>query len=506
MATSVAPVRIVRVEPQDVTAMSRGLVQPNGDEIFQLSDTGHQIISFCILLVDIFELPESASKAQVIATLIKGLECALGDHPELTGTMHFDNEAKRIVIKKPRAASAALHIKDATPTAGSSHVPSYAWLHKHDYPVHRLEIEQLVPAEAASMPMIIAQDLDTPGPAVAAFQATYIEGGIIIASAISHQVCDGLGVDAFFTTWAAYSKAATTGEPAKLDGDVPPHTLFSAATKPAPEEWENLKGKYPAMKYNTAPPPPPPADFVPPVVKTRVFHFPRSKLEKLKAVCSVGLPSVEGIDFISSYDAISALWWRAMLRTKRPLMNLKDEDPTCAMHAVNMRKRAGGAPISARYIGSSVALPRSETVTISQALGPRETALPLLARIVRGVTRQVTPEYIKGQMDWAAGAPDLRYNELDMPWVGARDFTGFGWHDMKPYSMHDFGFGLPTGFRWPQMAFDTFFFMLPSRAGVKGARPDEGIEVTFGVEESCFPRLECDEELLAYCEQRGLGS
>ncbi|KAK8115560.1 hypothetical protein PG984_012062 [Apiospora sp. TS-2023a] len=495
--------RVVHVKPQEVTTNNRGKIRDNGDQIFQVSDLGHQIISMWVKLVDIFELPEGSgqSQDQIVANLVTGLEKAVGDHPELTGTMHFDNEAKRIVIKRGAAdGSVALHIKDAT--AAEDQIPSWAWYHEHDYPVHRLEIEHLIPAEAAGHPMHVAPDLDTPGPPVAAFQATFIKGGVIIASSISHQVCDGLGWDSFNATWAAYSKAATTGKPANLDTNIPPNDYFTAKTKPSPEQWEALRGKYPTMKYNTAPPPPPPADFVMPEVKTRVFHFPRSKLAALKAECSKGLP--EG-SYISSYDAVAAIWWRAMLRAKRPLLDFKDDDESKCIHAVNMRKRAD-PPMPPRFIGTAVALPLSKTVTIKQAMGPRAEALPLLARTVRGNTALVTPDYIEGQMQWAAGAPDLRYNELNMPWVMGRDCMGFGWHDMTPYQTHDYGFGPPSGFRWPQMGFESFFFMLPTRAGQKGLGEDEGIEVTFGIEESCFPRLERDEELLGYCEQRGLGA
>ncbi|KAF7324467.1 Trichothecene 3-o-acetyltransferase [Mycena sanguinolenta] len=499
MATSI-PTKNLCVKPQNVATSNRGQKKANGDEIFQMSDTGHQINSVWIWLVDVFELPDTADREQVTANLVKGLERALGDHPELMGTMHCDNETKRIVIKLPEGGSAALHVKDAT--AAEDQIPSFAWYDEHDYPVHRLERAHLIPAEASTLLMQVAADLDTPGPVVAAFQVTFIKGGVIISIAISHQVSDGFGVDAFMTTWAAYSKAATTGEEARLDANIPPHNLFTATTKPTPDEWEALRGKYPTMKYNTAPPPLLHADFVLPVVKTRVFHFPRSKLVALKAECSAGLPAGE---FISTYDSVAALWWRAMLRAKRPLLKFDDSQPTHAILAVNMRKRAG-KPISSRYIGCSVGIPHSDDVTVGQALGPRAEALPLLARTIRGATNQVTPEYIDGQMKWAAVGPDLRYNELNMPWFFGQDCMSFGWRDMNPYTSHDFGFGLPSGFRWPEMGFDNFLFVLPSRASVRGKGPDEGLEVTLGMEESYFPHLEKDEELLAFCEQRGLGS
>lgn len=73
---------------------------------------------------------------------------------------------------------------------------------------------------------------------------------------------------------------------------------------------------------------------------------------------------------------------------------------------------------------------------------------------------------------------------------------------MKRYDTRGFGFRLSTGFRWPQMGVESFFFMLPSRSGLTQSIADEGIEVTFSIEESCFPRLEQDDRLLLFVTTR----
>ncbi|KAK8085780.1 hypothetical protein PG997_007051 [Apiospora hydei] len=467
MANSI-PSRVIHVKPQEVTTSNRGQIRDNGDEIFQVSDTGHQIISMWVKLVDIFELPEGSNQDQIVTNLTKGLEKAVGDHPELTGTMHFDNEAKRIVIKRAKEGSVALHIKDAT--AAEDQIPSYAWYHEQDYPVHRLEIEHLIPAEAAGHPMHVAKDVDTPGPPVAAFQATFIKGGVIIATSVSHQVCDGLGWDSFNSTWAAYSKAATTGKPATLDTNIPPHDYFIAKTKPTPEEWEALRGKYPTMQYRTDPAPPPPADFVMPEVKTRVFHFPRSKLAALKAECGRGLP--EGA-YVSTYDAVAALWWRAMLRAKRPLLNFGDDEASKCIHAVNMRKRADPPlPPALHRHGGGAALVRDGDDRAGH--GPAGGGAAAAGADSPGQHGVGHARVHRGPDEVGGGGPDLRFNELNMPWVLGKDCMGFAWHDMTPYQTHDYGFGPPTGFRWPQMGFESFFFMLPTRAGMGGKGPTRG--------------------------------
>lgn len=202
-----------------------------------------------------------------------------------------------------------------------------------------------------------------------------------------------------------------------------------------------------------------------------------------------------------------ALLWRAVVRAKLPLLKPADTAPSKAIHAVNSRGRTD-PPISGRYIGSAVTLPPSEVLTVADVMA--DGALPLLARTVRGATNSITPAYVSSLVSWAGGCNDLRWTELDMHWVLGLDCMAFDWHTMKSYHTHDYGFGKPKALRWPHPQFEGFFFVLPTRKGVRVGRgdevdADEGIEVCLGLEESCYPRFETDEELLRYAEPRGLG-
>lgn len=202
-----------------------------------------------------------------------------------------------------------------------------------------------------------------------------------------------------------------------------------------------------------------------------------------------------------------ALLWRAVVRAKLPLLKPAGTAPSKAIHAVNSRGRTD-PPISGRYISSAVTLPQSEVLTVADVMA--DGALPLLARTVRGATNSITPAYVSSLVSWAGGCNDLRWTELDMHWVLGLDCMAFDWHTMKSYHTHDYGFGKPKALRWPHPQFEGFFFVLPTRKGVRVGRgdevdADEGIEVCLGLEESCYPRFETDEELLRYAEPRGLG-
>ncbi|PSR79900.1 trichothecene 3-o-acetyltransferase [Coniella lustricola] len=474
-------------------------------EVFQLSDVDHLMPKLYVHMIEIFKQPENIDKGQLVNNLVTGLQHTLADYPILTGTLHFDNDARRIMVKTPPGSSVALHVKDAD----VEDVPSFNVLDKYDFPVHLLDAPKVLPPlfVAEHWNPIPANDLSSPGPAAAGAQITFIQGGVILGIAIPHQICDGPGCEAFLTAWARHSSAAFAGESIasglEAASTIPGRDILTTKARPdmSPEEMQKLAERFPTMKARDEPPAPPPANFKMPVVKTRIWHFPKSKLQNLKLQCSVGL---EPGTWISTYDAILAIMWRATVRAKSPLVKPEPDAPSKVVHAVNGRGRTQ-PPISDRYIGTAITLPQSQILTVTEVLGDLEATLPILARTVRECTNSVTPQYMEDLVTFAANSKDLRWTELDMHWVLGLDCMAFDWHTMKSYQAHDFGFGVPAALRWPLPSFEGFFFMYPTRAGVGSARDDEGIEVCFGLEESCFAELEKDEEFAKYAEQRGLG-
>ncbi|KAH8196423.1 hypothetical protein TruAng_009410 [Truncatella angustata] len=493
-----ANVQEIRVRPLTAAIGSQ-------DEIFQLSDLDHLMPKLYVHMVEIFELPKHADRTTIVSNLVKGLERTLVDYPILTGTLHFDNEARRIVVKKQPSSSLGLYVKEAT----DNDIPSFAVLDKYDFPVHLLDSPKVLPSlfVAEHWNPVPGNDISSDGPAVAGAQVTFIDGGLILGLAIPHQVCDGPGFERLLTTWARYASAAINGaainDLASSASQVPSRSILAAKSKPSLslEDLQKLGDKFPTIKARDGPPAPPPADFKMPVVKTRVWHFPKSKLQLLKAQCSKGL---ESGTWISTYDAILAIMWRATVRAKSPLLNPDPSAPSKAVHAVNGRGRAD-PPISDRYIGAVITLPQSKVLTIAEVLGDLEATLPALAGTVRASTASITSEYLDDLVKFAAGSHDLRWVELEMNWILGLDCMAFDWHTMKSYRDHNFGFGGPAALRWPHPGFEGFFFVLPTRANVRNAGEDEGIEVCFGLEENCYAELEKDEEFARYAEQRGLG-
>uniref|UniRef100_A0A0D2XF84 Trichothecene 3-O-acetyltransferase n=1 Tax=Fusarium oxysporum (strain Fo5176) TaxID=660025 RepID=A0A0D2XF84_FUSOF len=426
--------------PQVIDVRPMGAETEAPDVIFQLSGLDHLMPKLYVHMIEIFEMPQDVSKDSIVESLVTGLERTLVDYPILSGTLHFDNESRRIVVKKQAESHLTLHIKDASP----EDIPAFPVLDKHDFPVHLLDAPKVLPEQFVGPHFPVpGSDISVIGPAVGGAQITFIEDGIIIGLAITHQVCDGPGFESLFTAWARYTAAAANGNSlngfAASQSEIPSRSILSGENKPklTAEDLEKLSAKFTIMKLRHGPPAPPPADFKMPVVKTRIWHFPKSKLQLLKAQCSAGL---DPGTWISTYDAILSIMWRATVRAKSRLLKPDPATPSKAVHAVNGRGRIG-FPISDRYIGTAITMPQSKTFTVSGVLGDLETTLPVLAQAVRESTNSVDPEYMSDLI----------------------------------------------------------------RAGVRNAGEDEGIEVCFGLEETCYAQLEKDGEFAKYAEQRGLG-
>lgn len=523
----------IRVQPCGTNTIS-SLISNEKDVVFQLSDLDHLMPKIYVHLVEIFRLPADTNKAFVLDILTNSLSRALADHPILTGTVHLDNEAKRIVVKKRPDSSVGLFVKgqaSQSPTEDDTNtsLPSFTQMEQEDFPGHWLKADKVLPAPFQDLVANPADDLATDGPEVCAIQVTFIEGGLILGLAIHHHLCDGNGLEAFLDNWSRHAMAESkrlVSNEAALATITPPMTTHAdfgreavlttgnKTTQPKEQEaWRALENKFPMYTVHPRPPSPPPADFKMPIITSRIWHFPRSKLQKLKDLCSSSSSDSTKNCHISSYDVILALIWRVFLRAKQPLLQADPTTPTRVVYPVNARGRSSPA-VPEGYIGSGVCMRQpSQPFTISDVLqGTLEelsgsnsavATLALLARTVRALTNSVTPEYISDVVSFVGNAPDRRWIEFNIEWVLGLDCLSTSWHNMKSYETHDFGFGTPAALRFPDPKFEGFVFVYPTRRDKKDSI-DEGLEVSLILEESCYERLEQDRELALFAERRGL--
>ncbi|KAM5361646.1 hypothetical protein ACJA88_014383 [Fusarium oxysporum] len=435
-------------------------------ERYPLSLMGHIMPKVYVLVAEVFALPDLTDNNVTVQNMTAGLEFAISQFPILAGVLEMDTATGRMWVARQRDSTVSLHVK--------------YMLREGEFPSYKELVEKEFPASSLT-----------------AFQLNFIRGGLIISLAIHHSVSDGPGCDGFLTTWAENSSAAAKGAPF-----IPAKQHFSVHGTPLDVEsptrvrMEELEKTLAVVRDAGGPITPPPAGFKMPSLMAQMWHFPKSKIDLLKTKASS-----EGVNnWISTYDAIIAVLWSSVTRSKLEMLNPDLESKATLVHAVDTRK-VWNSPLPERFLGVGAAAARCESLTVNDIITGN---LSRLATEVRASIKAMTPEYLTSLLEWVAGHEDKRWLEISINSFLGMDFGASSWQGMTAYEAHDFGFGLPKALRWPSPAFEGFVLLYPSRAEANDATDDEGVEVCVCLEESCQRRLMNDQVLLEYAQPRGL--
>jgi trichothecene 3-O-acetyltransferase len=385
------------------------------EEQFMLSDMDHTMPKVYVLILEIFELQASIDRDDLVRNMEHGLEFALSQYPILAGVFHMDANTGRMFVNKKGDSDVALHVRSAS----QKEFPSFAHLSERDFPMHLIDGRHILPSFATEKqvfnPTGDNSDEQTP---ISVFQVTFIDGGVTLGMAIHHTVSDGSGCNGFLATWAEASRAAQDGTPFQ---PVDPANMDRSrlnAPKPSKARWQELDGKFPLFVDAGGPPPPPPADFELPNLMSCMWHFPKSRIEKLKREASAGAGAGQ---WISTYDAIMGILWQAITRAKLPMLKPELDRETVMVHGVNTRQKFV-PPLPSRFIGNALALLRAGPKRIRDII--RNDSLPELASAVRASINTITPQYVVELPEWVAGLQDRRWITMNMnSYLGSKYLT-----------------------------------------------------------------------------------
>ncbi|KAF3000692.1 hypothetical protein E8E13_002152 [Curvularia kusanoi] len=462
------------------------------EEQFAISDVDHTMPNIYVQIVEVFKLEPTSEKPKIVESMVKGLEYTLSQFPILAGALKMDPKNGQLWATKKRDSTVGLSVQDIEESFSS-----YEELEKSDFPVASLKWHKLMPKAVTEKVFYSPPEDDQEDcPAISTFQINFIKGGLILGVAVHHNCSDGPGCDRFLTMWAKNSAAVSKGLPFHtVPGGSSDRSRLSAK-KPDAVRWKQIDQKIPVLRYGGGPALLPPADFKMPEITLGTWHFPKSKMEELKTKAT----SRTGVDWISTYDAITSILWKTITRSKLKFLQPDLNKEVVLVHAVNMRK-AFDPPLPETYIGNAVGLARTEPMKISDLIA--DDNLPELAQRVRNSIKTITPQYAAELPEWVAGLEDRRWININVDAFLGMDMTATSWQAMNAYQQHDFGFGIVRAVRSPDPPYEGYVFVYPSRADVKENAVDEGIEVCVCLEKSCHVRLAQDEELLEYAQPRG---
>ncbi|KAJ4287822.1 hypothetical protein N0V90_012526 [Kalmusia sp. IMI 367209] len=453
------------------------------------------------LVVEIFKLPETITVEQqegIVENIRSGLERTLEQYPIMVGDLEWDPASGEVGVRKNRDSALGLEVRYLD--GEGEEFPTFnSW---------KRGIRKVFPDFTSGL--LAAENVPA-----ATFQLTFFRGGCTIGWAVHHQLSDGACFEQFMTLWADNSRAAAQGtafpptqfefsksgsithslpiipyKPIEKTLDIKGSPL--EAERPSPARWEQIKDSFPELTEEPAAPLP--EGFVFPEVVSTMWHFPKKKVEQLKAetMAQVG----EG-KWISTYDAIMALMWQSVTRARLDFLKPDHNAHSVLGHMVDIRKKIG---FSGRFIGITSLPPQCGPLTIKELVDPANHAK--VASTVRSSINSLTPEYMADFNQYVAQSSDKRRFRFDHQWFFGPDLGATSWLHYQSYKQHDFGFGLPRAIRWPRPLVE-YVYIFPTRRGVEGADADEGIEVCVALEAGCAKRMLNDPMLKWYANPRG---
>ncbi|KAH7658058.1 Transferase protein [Dioscorea alata] len=161
-----------------------------------------------------------------------------------------------------------------------------------------------------------------------AVQLTVLADGIFLACSFNHAIGDGTSYWYFMNTWAEICRSESN----QGHRHVPLDRYFMDEAKPPIKLSFSNESEF-IVRYS------------PPPLREKMFHFSSEALTKLKTKTN----EEHGTSNISSFQSLSALMWRCIIRAWR----LPAEQVTSCRLAIQNRSRLQ-PPLSPNYFGNSI--------------------------------------------------------------------------------------------------------------------------------------------------------
>lgn len=313
------------------------------------------------------------------------------------------NLCKTVPFSSPSSyAAKMLIVKD-----GSDVCPSYEELEQRGAPVPMLDGKVLCPMPAWPLGYSEADMDEAP---VVVLQLTFIQNGLLLNFSNQHNMVDGVGAYAFFQLLSI----------AMQGHEIPEHLVQQAnmdrrmviplldPNQPLRDHSHLLKAKTATRKaseLSTGIPSPPPSRWA-------LFHIPRDRLLEIKSAASRQDEFVDGVEYITTNDALCALYWKCLARVRVHNGTVKTGDPhtlqTKFLRALDARAAVG---VPAGYLGQMVyhAATCCSLGDLAAASGPGETSWTLsrLASRLRADLNASNTEWaVRSYATFVAGVSD----------------------------------------------------------------------------------------------------
>jgi hypothetical protein len=307
------------------------------EEYFKLSTLDYCVGQVFTNWALFFRLSDE-DKPRVVSVLKRGLEVTLSQCRQLCGNLE-EHPDGGLCFHKKRDSTVEFHVKWLDDADSRGKYPTFDDLEEKHFVSQSLgsmETWCVAPMTYGEKPE--ARPMNRPK--ASAFQATFIQGGLVFMMHHHHFGNDVMGwagemhqlAENCAAIWKNESQPSLPSwDPACLD--------LSRITKPEVPEDQRVDGpafpeRHPDHKLG----------------QWLLFHLPKSKTAELKKLAA---PTDDSY-FISSYDAYMAHIWRLLSKHRAALFNSDPKEPVFWGEAVDMRRRFHDPPMLKRTQGNVV--------------------------------------------------------------------------------------------------------------------------------------------------------
>ncbi|KAL4890104.1 transferase [Aspergillus ambiguus] len=330
---------------------------------YELSDLDRLAVSMMVKAFIFYELRPDTDLGRLTASVMEGVKHATSLFPFMAGNIQFDELGKPCIV-----TARGKHMQFSLNQPHHPGHKPFSSLTKDSFPPNDIDPSKLLPdISLAERPICI-------------MQLNIIEGGLILAFAMNHTAGDWASMDAFLTLVCQGSKAYQENqEMPKYTPDLNKAPYNGVPGIPRDSLLAKLPSYYVMEKSQFTPKLPPP-------FQTGIYRISEASIQQLKAQCA---PHLDRVDYITSYDCISALLWTSITRSRLRLHPEKSLSSSRFLHPINLRSRDPENKTSERYFGNGV-FPTQAGPIIAQDLIAGEyrglaTAASMIRRSVNSV-------------------------------------------------------------------------------------------------------------------------
>lgn len=463
------------------------------DDVIILSPLDQIMPRFYIHLI--LCLPAQAfskeDQTTIFSTLKKGLQKTLAEIPYLGGVV-VEDKAKRGGVHIAPGLGVLLRLKDLRYDTDMS----YQKMKNSHFPLSNFGDDMKAPVDQLSLES---------NPPVMAAQVNIVQGGVLLAMGIHHNVMDGAGFATVIQAWATNTKTSflssgASGSEAAKPGFLPyssldRSSLFKASATAEVDPQVKIKD-YPQYKLDLTPPikdikdgPTALSTSKPPPMTLAVFYFAASKLAALKYSAS---PSSS---FISTNDALCALLWSSITRARKlPGRSTENHKPLHSRLGLAVNGRGRLSPtLPPSYLGNVILCP---SILLPVSTVSKNTELSSIASTIRTAITEMNNDRVQDVITLINALPNVTDLKVAHNSFLGPDLAITSWRDMGLIGL-DWGTGMGKveAVRHPKDGFDGLCIVLPALA-------DGGLEVLVGLENGAMKRLKEDESFMAVAEMR----